>query len=363
MRITCARARWPFTCQDQVYLVPFTSDSFNMPDNAWIYSPPPTNGETEGKRDVAFVDAKTVSNDFASHVLSGNYERVIKDAAKLGQYIRPNEDQPAEGFDHRLTTLWYGIACVSLGDEQMKDPTSCKTEAKHLRSQGGRHIFSTLCVIPSRDSSRIDSNPEEKARFDAALPLAIKEIKDVFIERHNVPRLIFIALRFKSWRVNVAVDLLRAASPTADDGLTLDTDDDKILAKCLLSACLARSSPPVAYDGFMTVIMKKEGGLPEPTPVQYRDIGEWMFRPDREELLTPATKIAVASLIKGAVFVMMDNDKWDEVFIRECPWCLETEALKRCGCHKVKYCSQDCQKAHWKAGHKQVCDVRKKKKK
>ena len=33
-----------------------------------------------------------------------------------------------------------------------------------------------------------------------------------------------------------------------------------------------------------------------------------------------------------------------------------SSSLKRCGgCHAVSYCSVDCQRSHWKAGHKTAC--------
>ncbi|KAL3909110.1 MAG: hypothetical protein SGILL_008220 [Bacillariaceae sp.] len=37
------------------------------------------------------------------------------------------------------------------------------------------------------------------------------------------------------------------------------------------------------------------------------------------------------------------------------------EDMKFCPCHTVKYCGKDCQIAHWKAGHKDVCPTTKKK--
>lgn len=47
---------------------------------------------------------------------------------------------------------------------------------------------------------------------------------------------------------------------------------------------------------------------------------------------------------------------------RQCanPFCTKMEEkqgdFKRCGqCQRVSYCSRECQKAHWKAGHKAVC--------
>ena len=42
---------------------------------------------------------------------------------------------------------------------------------------------------------------------------------------------------------------------------------------------------------------------------------------------------------------------------RQCSHCLEhSEKLKQCaGCRKVEYCSKACQRASWKAGHRELC--------
>ena len=36
----------------------------------------------------------------------------------------------------------------------------------------------------------------------------------------------------------------------------------------------------------------------------------------------------------------------------------KAEKMKRCArCHETCYCGVECQKAHWKAGHKAVCQL------
>ena len=48
--------------------------------------------------------------------------------------------------------------------------------------------------------------------------------------------------------------------------------------------------------------------------------------------------------------------------IDECNNCLTRgEKMLHCPCRTVRYCGKACQLAHWKAGHKEICPVRKKK--
>ncbi len=54
------------------------------------------------------------------------------------------------------------------------------------------------------------------------------------------------------------------------------------------------------------------------------------------------------------------TDNQETVLPNKCANCLkepgENELFKKCGrCCSVRYCSADCQRAHWKSGHKQAC--------
>ena len=44
--------------------------------------------------------------------------------------------------------------------------------------------------------------------------------------------------------------------------------------------------------------------------------------------------------------------------LRHCASCAAQipQTAPRCGNCKTRYCGRDCQKRHWKGGHKQVCD-------
>eukprot|EP00928_Gymnodinium_smaydae_P080021 TRINITY_DN63827_c0_g1_i1.p3 TRINITY_DN63827_c0_g1~~TRINITY_DN63827_c0_g1_i1.p3 ORF type:complete len:101 (-),score=10.48 TRINITY_DN63827_c0_g1_i1:221-523(-) len=55
-------------------------------------------------------------------------------------------------------------------------------------------------------------------------------------------------------------------------------------------------------------------------------------------------------------FDMNPNFPFDEKF-KACARCGERLAhLHVCsGCMKTRYCSRECQKAHWKAGHRDTC--------
>ena len=50
--------------------------------------------------------------------------------------------------------------------------------------------------------------------------------------------------------------------------------------------------------------------------------------------------------------------------MENCSQCGLDAQSKRCGrCGKIAYCSEECQLAHWNAGHRRECKKKKKKKK
>jgi hypothetical protein len=48
----------------------------------------------------------------------------------------------------------------------------------------------------------------------------------------------------------------------------------------------------------------------------------------------------------------------DEEENKECSWCKMPSKYSCSQCKKVKYCGRDCQRSHWKNGHKQECEKR-----
>lgn len=48
--------------------------------------------------------------------------------------------------------------------------------------------------------------------------------------------------------------------------------------------------------------------------------------------------------------------KYDQLFIRKCAFCGTIASSKSCaGCSRARYCSRECQKRHWRGGHKAEC--------
>ena len=45
------------------------------------------------------------------------------------------------------------------------------------------------------------------------------------------------------------------------------------------------------------------------------------------------------------------------MILTKCAQCAAPLAHTRCGICKTRYCGRDCQKLHWKDGHKELCPV------
>jgi ribosomal protein L37AE/L43A len=85
---------------------------------------------------------------------------------------------------------------------------------------------------------------------------------------------------------------------------------------------------------------------------------------DNDKVDAETTTAATTTAEDAAAAVVAENDKTETVTppskqstpTHKCPVCGKP-APKRCSrCQKLWYCSGDCQKRHWKAGHKKVCD-------
>ncbi|KAI8363930.1 hypothetical protein BD560DRAFT_455465 [Blakeslea trispora] len=73
---------------------------------------------------------------------------------------------------------------------------------------------------------------------------------------------------------------------------------------------------------------------------------EKLSQVDQEKLIRQLAKEAASDNISHRQCAHVDCDKREE----------EPGSFKRCGrCQRVAYCSRECQKEHWKAGHKAVC--------
>lgn len=68
---------------------------------------------------------------------------------------------------------------------------------------------------------------------------------------------------------------------------------------------------------------------------------------DRDGCPTRVFQMAVLEVIRE--LAMFDN---------YCLWCASSERLRVCNnCHWARYCGARCQRAHWRAGHRTMCNV------
>lgn len=65
---------------------------------------------------------------------------------------------------------------------------------------------------------------------------------------------------------------------------------------------------------------------------------------------------------RNFVFIFYNNNSagtWFDVSLKNCTMCCHVckgfDAMQCCGCGEVRYCSRDCQRKDWDAGHKEAC--------
>ncbi len=101
--------------------------------------------------------------------------------------------------------------------------------------------------------------------------------------------------------------------------------------------------------------------IPDAVINQYDEETQKVLRNIRQEMIycatvdnTPETADQYKKYL-SATFTEFDRNmaKFDPRTM--CAWCSKTSSSVCTRCKESKYCSKDCQKKHWKAGHKSVC--------
>ncbi|KAI8054936.1 uncharacterized protein B0P05DRAFT_498991 [Gilbertella persicaria] len=272
-----------------------------------------------------YQKAADASNPMACHKLGFFLENGIGCEKNIEEAIEYYEKAYQEGYPdsaHNLGIIYQGFAQDTSAFKDIKKAIEYFERAKQWGFSASCNALGRMYLLMSKNAELAKEAGNPGSEPEDYIVTGIELMEDA-ANNGDADAMMMLGLIFGS----------------KDYGLY---DMDK--AQNYMELALVRGDLE-AYNYLVRILRAKMAARVALEKENYENF-EKLSQADQEKLIRQLAKEAAQDNISHRQCANMDCNKKEE----------EPGSFKRCGrCQRVSYCSRECQKEHWKTGHKAVC--------